>query len=90
MGFRVIEGGLGKPYPEEDGATPTQRDVEREAERRLNALGYPKWRNRRALTNMPIPREIEYPAMQIRYVAEVLSGLVDIPADFRSDIYWPA
>jgi hypothetical protein len=39
---------------------------------------------------MPVPREIRYLALQIGYVAEAIGRLADIPADFRSDSYWPA
>ena len=90
MGFRVIEGGLGAQLTAERDAAPSRRDVEQEAERRLKAAGYDTWRNRHVLTGMPVPREVDYLAMQIRYVAQALAGLGRIPADFRSDIYWPA
>ncbi|SMF65390.1 hypothetical protein SAMN02982989_3353 [Xaviernesmea oryzae] len=92
--FRVIEGGLSaRPSaaagPADD-AAPSLEDVLREAERRIEATGYESWRNRETLTGIPVPREIRYLAMQIGYVAEAIGRLTDIPADFRSDIYWPA
>ncbi|TDK38833.1 hypothetical protein E2F50_01425 [Rhizobium deserti] len=69
---------------------PDKSDVRREAERRLQVVGYPKWHDRQAATGISMPREIKYLAMQIGYVAEALSALSTIPLDFRSDIYWPA
>ncbi|MEQ1409343.1 hypothetical protein ABK249_31030 [Neorhizobium sp. Rsf11] len=94
MAFRVIEGGLAARSPAFAGTTgdapPTQEDVLREAERRIRAIGYDRWRNREAVTGIPAPREIKYLAMQIGYVAEAIGKLADIPADFHSDVYWPA
>ncbi|MGK6313522.1 hypothetical protein [Neorhizobium sp. DT-125] len=91
--FRVIEGGLSARPPmaagPADDAVPSREEVFREAERRIRAAGFETWRNREALTGIPIPREIRYLAMQIGYVAEAIGRLTDIPADFRSDIYWP-
>ncbi|EUB95983.1 hypothetical protein PMI07_002471 [Rhizobium sp. CF080] len=94
MGLRVIEGGLAacvaKPADLADGHMPSRDDVLREAERRIRSTGYETWRNRETLTGMPVPREIRYRAMQIGYAAEAMGRLADIPADFRSDFYWPA
>ncbi|MBP1847992.1 hypothetical protein J2046_006277 [Rhizobium petrolearium] len=94
MAFRVIEGGLSARSSAFAGTTgdapPTQEDVLREAERRIRAIGYDRWRNREAVTGIPVPREIRYLAMQIGYVAEAIGRLADIPADFHSDVYWPA
>jgi hypothetical protein len=99
MVLRLIEGGRAdaaftdahKCLPcKSDNHLPCKSDVSQEAERRLQAVGYPKWRNREAATGIPMPREIKYLAMQIDYVAEALSALSSIPKDFRSDIYWPA
>lgn len=94
MAFRVIEGGLSArsaAFADMTGdAAPTQEDVLREAERRIKAIGYDRWRNREAATGIPVPREIKYLAMQIGYVAEAIGRLADIPADFHSDVYWPA
>ena len=94
MGLRVIEGGLmgsrsrhGEAF---DNALPGPEDVRREAQSRLKAAGYDAWRNRHILTGIAIPRDIGYLAMQIGYVSEALAKLADIPADFRSDIYWPS
>lgn len=94
MGLRVIEGGLAacvaKPADLADGHMPSRDDVLREAERRIRSTGYETWRNRETLTGIPVPREIRYRAMQIGYAAEAMGRLADIPADFRSDFYWPA
>lgn len=69
---------------------PGRDDILREAERRIRAAGYETWRNRETLTGVPVPRDISYLAMQIRYAAEAIGKLAVIPVDFRSDIYWPA
>ena len=94
MGLRVIEGGLsaGSRSAADTAAmtVPTQEDVLREAERRMDAIGYRTLRNRETLTGIPIPCEIRYLAMQIGYVAEAIVRLGNIPLDFRSDVYWPA
>jgi hypothetical protein len=91
MALRLIEGGrVDAAFTDADNHVPGRADVSREAERRLQVVGYPKWRNREAATGIPMPREIKYLAMQIGYVAEALSELSIIPQDFRSDIYWPA
>jgi hypothetical protein len=94
MGLRVIEGGLAacvaKPADLAGDYMPSRDDVLREAERRIKASGYETWHNRETLTGMPVPREIRYLALQIGYVAEAIGRLADIPADFRSDSYWPA
>lgn len=95
MNLRVIEGGRA-PLHADDMASlaltraPQAADVEREAARRLAALGYERWRNRQRATGIPMPRTVHYGAMQIEFVASTLMALAPIPADFRSDIYWPA
>lgn len=93
--FKVIEGGLSaglSPAAEAavDDVSPNREDVLREAERRIRQTGYQTWHNRERLTGIPVPTEIRYLAMQIRYAAEAIGRLADIPADFRSDSYWPA
>jgi len=93
MIFRVIEGGRSSSATLQETVgetgTPCRDDVLAEAERRIRATGYETWRNRQTLTGIPVPRDISYRAMQIRFAAEAIGGLTDIPADFRSDIYWP-
>jgi hypothetical protein len=93
MILRVIEGGLGlSALPDataKECDTPARDDVMREAQRRVIATGFETWRNREMLTGIPVPRDVSYRAMQIRFAAEAIGGLARIPADFRSDIYWP-
>ena len=92
MNLRVIEGGRGNVCEANIRSTlpPDENDVRREARRRLDALDVDRWRNREKATGMPVPRNIRYLAMQIAFVADALSALPSVPADFQSDIYWPA
>ena len=60
-----------------------------EAERRLAVIGYRRWCDRQAATGIPVPRETNYLALQIRFAAKSIAALSVIPKDFRSDIYWP-
>ena len=87
MNLRVIEGGRGNVCEANIRSTlpPDENDVRREARRRLDALDVDRWRNREKATGMPVPRK-----MQIAFVADALSALPSVPADFQSDIYWPA
>jgi hypothetical protein len=90
MVFKVIDGGRVAAMPAEtDTSAPGSLDVRLEAERRLQAVGYDRWRQREALTGVPMPRDMRYHAMQVSYVALAISGLASIPQDFRSDAYWP-
>ena len=93
MKFKVIEGGRGQAAltdgHTEDGR-PDRDDVRREAIRRLNESGYHPSRIRASATGAPIPAALRYLSMQIDFAAEALSRLDPIPADFRSDGYWPA
>lgn len=68
-------------------ATPD--DVRREARRRLKAAGYDVMRAREMGTGIRMPKAMTYLHMQIEFVAASLSTLPVIPANFRSDIYWP-
>jgi hypothetical protein len=91
MVFMVIEGGRATTAVADLGYAGTGRvDVEQEAARRLNAIGYDRWERREQTTGVPVPREIKYLALQIGFAAEAIAGLRKIPSDFRSDIYWPA
>ncbi|CAD7046747.1 hypothetical protein REJC140_04131 [Pseudorhizobium endolithicum] len=92
MNLRVIEGGRRDAEAVDLVAIlPARADeVRREADRRLRALDYERLSNRERMTGVPVPREIRYLAMQINFVADTLSALGVIPADFRSDRYWPA
>ncbi|MBX4927472.1 hypothetical protein [Rhizobium binae] len=92
MKFKVIEGGRGQAAST-DGHTddrPNRDDVRREAVRRLNESGYHPSRIREFVTGAPMPAALRYLSMQIDFAAEALSRLDPIPADFRSDGYWPA
>lgn len=93
-GGRVVEGASGALALPERGAVldtvPCRDDVLAEAECRIKAMGSETWRNRQTLTGAPVPRDLTYRAMQIRFAAEAIGRLADIPTDFRSDIYWPA
>lgn len=96
MHLRVIQGGLGKD--ERAGSAnagreqirPTAQDVQREAERRLEEMGWQRWQIRNGVTGCAVPRDLRYLAMQITFVAEAIARLAVIPQDYRSDAYWPA
>jgi hypothetical protein len=38
---------------------------------------------------VPMPPAFQYFAMQIDFAADAICRLDPIPADFRSDLYWP-
>jgi hypothetical protein len=69
---------------------PCRDDIRQEAQRRLNAAGYSRWRARSLATGAPIPETMRHFALQINYVADALSALKPIPQDFQSDGYWPS
>ena len=84
--FRIVGG---------DAATdirrwPCREDVRQEAQRRINASGYTRYRAKSLATGAAIPEPIHHFALQVNYVAEALSRLMPIPEDFQSDFYWPA
>jgi hypothetical protein len=86
--FRVIEGGLG-------GATIVSgpadaEDVRREAARRLKAAGYQEAVTRSFVTGRPLPDKLKYLKLKLDYAASTLMRTLPVPADFRSDKYWPA
>lgn len=91
MNLRVIEGGRQDAEVVDLVAILPVRanEVRREADRRLRKLDYERLLNRERATGTPVPRDVRYLAMQIDFVADALSALADIPADFRSDRYWP-
>jgi NAD(P)H-hydrate repair Nnr-like enzyme with NAD(P)H-hydrate epimerase domain len=70
-------------------AKPGPSDVMAEAARRIEASGYEDWRVREFVTGASMPSALKYLRMQIEFVAEALLRLDPIPADFRSDTYWP-
>jgi hypothetical protein len=91
MALRVIDGGRATAVPaRKDNLVPGKQDIAEEADRRLQAIGYGRWRAREAATGILMPREVKYLGMQIGFVAQALSALASVPQDFRSDIYWPA
>lgn len=98
MAFLVIDGGkgttpAGRAYDGRDGAEPVRpsaRDVEAEATRRIRQTGFEEWRVRELATGVAMPATLRYVEMQIRFAAEVVSKLEQIPQDFRSDAYWPS
>jgi hypothetical protein len=69
---------------------PTREDVRKEAARRLGALGYAQHNARALATGANIPARIRALALQINFVADSISALDVIPADFQSDVYWPS
>lgn len=88
MNFMVIRGGLA----EQDAAAvgePRPEDVASEARRRVKAAGFDSLHTRYLATGVPVPAAVRYLVLQINYAAEALAGLKPIPADFRSDAYWP-
>ncbi len=93
MKLRVIEGGLGAAAEEdmrpEDGRAPTAEDVRREATRRLGESGYHLSRVREFASGVQMPQTLRHLRLQLDFTAETLSRLDPIPADFRSDGYWP-
>jgi len=92
MRLRVIEGGLGAAEQhdrEAESRRPDREDVRREAARRLGASGYNRSRVMEFAAGVPMPAVLKYLAMQIDFAAEAISRLDPIPADYRSDLYWP-
>lgn len=69
---------------------PNRDDVRKEAARRIEGSGYHLSRIREFATGAPMPATLRYLRMQIDFAAEALARLDPIPADFRSDSYWPA
>ncbi len=69
---------------------PNREDVRKEAARRIDESGYHLSRIREFATGAPMPAALRYLRMQIDFAAEALVRLDPIPADFRSDSYWPA
>jgi hypothetical protein len=69
---------------------PNRDDLRREAARRLERLLHGQYKARALATGAPVPQHIRDLALQYDFVVETLSALKPIPADFRSDIYWPS
>lgn len=87
--LRVITGGLERPDLARGRPAPTPRDVQREAARRLQAIGYERHRVRSLGTGIRMPADIRHFKLQVDYVAQTLSQLCRIPEDFAEDRYWP-
>jgi len=68
---------------------PCRDDVRQEAQRRINASGYTRYRAKALATGAVIPDTIRHFVLQINYVTEALASLKPIPEDFQSDAYWP-
>lgn len=91
MKLRVIEGGLssaGQRDSQTSDRGPEREDIRREAARRLSASGYHRSCVMESL-GVPMPSALQYLAMQIDFAADAIGRLDPIPADFRSDLYWP-
>jgi hypothetical protein len=69
--------------------SPCRDDVRREAQHRLHASGYIKYKARALATGADIPFAIHHFAEELNLVAERLSALRPIPDDFQSDSHWP-
>jgi hypothetical protein len=83
MGLMVIEGGRRE-------TAPTSEDVRREAARRIRAAGFDEAAVRAFMTGRPMPDGLRYYKLKVEFAAGALARLTPIPADFRSDRYWPA
>lgn len=70
-------------------ATPNPQDVRREAVRRIKAAGFDEAAVRSFMTGRAMPDELRYFKLQVEFAGEALARLTPIPADFRSDRYWP-
>ncbi|MBX9454860.1 MAG: hypothetical protein KL863_01835 [Rhizobium sp.] len=69
--------------------SPCREDVRLEAQRRLNAAGFTRYRARALATGADIPETVRHYALQIDFVIKKLTALKPIPQDFQLDIYWP-
>jgi len=84
LGLTVIEGGR------HAGSGPTPEDVRREAARRIKAAGFDEAAVREFMTGRAMPDWLRYFKLKVEFAGEALARLALIPADFRSDRYWPA
>jgi len=78
-----------EPKARPEAAETSAAAVRAEAERRVKATGHDWMLVREQLTGRPVPSETRYLCMQIRFVGDSIARLSPIPADFRSDRYWP-
>jgi hypothetical protein len=84
MGLVVIEGGR------RTGGVPIVQDVRREAARRIKAAGYDQAAVQAFMSGRAVPDWLKYFKLQVEFAGDALARLSPIPADFRSDRYWPA
>ncbi len=68
---------------------PTAEDVRREAARRIKAAGFDEAAVREFMTGHPMPDALKYFKLKVEFAGAALSRLKPVPADFRSDRYWP-
>lgn len=68
---------------------PCRDDVRQEAQRRINASGYMRYRAKALATGAIIPDTIRHYVLQVNFATEALAALKPIPEDFQSDAYWP-
>jgi hypothetical protein len=80
----VIEGGR------HASGVPTPEDVRREAARRIKAAGFDEAAVREFMTGRAMPDWLKYFKLKVEFAGDALARLSPIPADFRSDRYWPA
>lgn len=71
-------------------AAPTPGDVQREAGRRIKAAGFDEEAVRAFMSGRAMPDALRYFKLKVEFAGEALARLSPIPADFRSDRYWPA
>lgn len=85
--FRVVDGGR-----EMSGAitTDVKLMVQREGNRRLAEAGVNNYVARELATGKPLPDAIKAFKLQIAFAVEALSHLSPLPADYRTDGYWPS
>jgi hypothetical protein len=88
MYLRVIEGGLTETS-DTTTRSLSKSDVMAEAMRRIKTSGYDRYHARYLVTGEAIPKRLQYLKIQIAWVADTLSGLDPIPADYAEDKYWP-
>jgi len=84
----VIEGGRATAS-DTAAAAAGVAEIRAEAVRRLRESGCEAQRLRAMMTGRPVPPAVRYLQLQIEYAAAALSSLATLPADFRSDRYWP-
>lgn len=87
--FRVIEGGRGGPSEDDPNCADTASLVHSEGQRRMAAAGLARFEARERITGIPMPQALKIFKVQIEFAITALSRLCPLPADYRSDGYWP-